>query len=775
MYDPRRRLVGSLVVVSLIIWLGCQDDTLHGNTPKIDHFHHGPSDNPPAIDDFNQIPESSEIVVDFGQVDIQTVNRQYLFIRNEGKGSLIISSFDFLSGSSQDFIVACFDNGVFVANCPYSVDNTLSIGPGRDLVFELTYAPVETGVDVGGFVVTFNTTEHHSLTVHLAGEGITREIEVCITNCIGDQQQTECQQADELCNDAMGKDSLVVSFGETPTNVAASRDIIIRNLGQRTLRVFTLELVAGSGIQYTLDTAGSGLPGELATNEEASLAVSYAPDSGEVHLGRIRIRSDDVSEPEIEIILGGSGVAPRVCPDPLMLDFGNVVVGLPVIKSFNLENCGSLPLDLYGVAMALVPFSPDFSLVDPGSLPASLPAGDIAAVEVQYLPQAAGSDAGGVDIFSNDLVSDPVTHLTGTVALFGRATALVCDLVVDPFAASFGVVEIGAPATVDLVLSNSGNGPCLLASSTISANSPDNEFTIISAPPADASIDPGAGNELTLTVGYDPIDRGQDVGTLSLFVNDKDTNEVRVDLNAFGNWPGGDGPVAVCSVSPVNAIPFQTVTWRGDQSYDTNNRAIVDHRWSIASFPAGSAATLWGFGANRTTEIDLAGSYTAELVVENDIGQVSPPCLATTTVVPTEDLWIEMYWAHNNDDMDLHLLAPGGTPRTNSDCFFSNCIGRWFTPDWGQAGYDGDDPHLDLDDIPGTGPENINIADPANGVYTVFVHDYPGNSYTSGNLVTINVYINGALVANFTETISGENSDWYVCEIDWPSGAVTPL
>ena len=82
---------------------------------------------------------------------------------------------------------------------------------------------------------------------------------------------------------------------------------------------------------------------------------------------------------------------------------------------------------------------------------------------------------------------------------------------------------------------------------------------------------------------------------------------------------------------------------------------------------------------------------------------------------------------------------------------------EWWTSDWGILGDSSDDPSLDLDDIDGLGPENINIYNPqANGTYTVFVHDYTGSapSDTLGpNNVTINVYLNG------TQAWSGTKGD----------------
>jgi hypothetical protein len=273
-------------------------------------------------------------------------------------------------------------------------------------------------------------------------------------------------------------------------------------------------------------------------------------------------------------------------------------------------------------------------------------------------------------------------------------------------------------------------------------------------PGADDEVDP-AGDDGTTTPGdsAEPADSGDGGGTA-----------VPTDVL----------PVAVCEVSP-NPVepPFETATWDGSASYDPEGHDIVDYSWALISAPSGSSVRMPpGTDARRGDFTpDFAGDYIGQLVVTTDDGRRSEPCQVTLESIPAEDLWVEMFWQYSGDDMDLHLLAPGGSIETSTDCYYANCT-RGLS--WGAAGTP-DDPFLDLDDISGTGPENINIAAPYSGTYTVLVHGYPGSYYSGANNVTVRVYINGSKLYDQTKSISGDDTYTNFASIDWSTGTVTPL
>ena len=270
------------------------------------------------------------------------------------------------------------------------------------------------------------------------------------------------------------------------------------------------------------------------------------------------------------------------------------------------------------------------------------------------------------------------------------------------------------------------------------------------------------------------IDRSEDT---AIAIIDTSTSPVDTSSTDSDTIPVEEyAPIALCSVTPNPVTPpFTPATFDGSGSYDPSGNVIVSYTWILVDSPEGSSALLpYSSGIYISGFYpDLAGEYIGELTVSNDLGY-SDKCQVVLEAVPAQNLWVEMFWQYPGDDMDLHLLAPGGSIETNSDCYYANC--SWVGLDWGIIGVTEDNPKLDIDDIPGNGPENINIYAPQTaGVYTVYVHDYPGSVYSGPNNVTINIYLNGSLVWSDTRPITIENSYTPFALIDWASLSITPL
>lgn len=148
--------------------------------------------------------------------------------------------------------------------------------------------------------------------------------------------------------------------------------------------------------------------------------------------------------------------------------------------------------------------------------------------------------------------------------------------------------------------------------------------------------------------------------------------------------------------------------------------------------------------------------------------------LATATPPALDDtgLHVRLEWSSDSTDVDLHLLGPGATSiwECDLDCNFAN-----INPSWGDPLSDLDNPYLDLDDVDGYGPENINIQTPAPGVYTVVVHywdDHGGDV----PLATVHALSYGEVVATIgPQALNSVGDVWYAFEIEFPGNIVRPV
>jgi hypothetical protein len=346
----------------------------------------------------------------------------------------------------------------------------------------------------------------------------------------------------------------------------------------------------------------------------------------------------------------------------------------------------------------------------------------------------------------------------------------VPNIVSKPEVVEFADLLVGGLSPVhDVRISNDGPGQLDIGGISIDDAT---HFLLLADSVSGVSL--AQGESALLSVQFAPTAQGEFEANVVIPSNDPDEDPLYVLLVGTGDLETiGKGPQAICAPD-FGSAPFETESFDGSDSFDPEGLDLT-FQW-ILTPPSGSSTTLSSYNVPEPSlTLDLAGDYVGSLTITNTTGQ-SDSCSQTISANPNENFRVEMFWQTAGDDMDLHVLRPdsqgGPTPHSSpGDCFYANT-----NPNWGDSASSVDDPGLDLDDIGGTGPENINIADPAvspyDGWYEIFVHDYPGSSYTPANDVTVNVYLNGVLADTFNFSISGENDDYYVAKIHWPTGNV---
>ncbi len=307
---------------------------------------------------------------------------------------------------------------------------------------------------------------------------------------------------------------------------------------------------------------------------------------------------------------------------------------------------------------------------------------------------------------------------------------------------------------------------------TVSASATD-DGTVVSTTweltnrPADsaATISPTSGTSTTIT----PDKRGQYELTFTATDDDGETSSCTVTVIGLPSPPD-----AICPPY-VDTVPLGTATV---VAMAVDDGAIVQTRWRSVSRPPGSRAgdPLPYDALTTVVPTDLAGEYPIELSVVDDDGNLAT-CRTVVRAVATEGLRVEVFWDTDGTDMDTHVMRPGGTTWVgDDDCNFRNCQGGALL-EWGAPG-DADNPHLDIDDTDGFGPENVNIDRPVPGTYRVAIHAWRG-----GGRTTVRIYCGGSTTEPRQSfgpiMISSEPQDqlWRVADvaIDGTSCTITSL
>jgi len=272
-------------------------------------------------------------------------------------------------------------------------------------------------------------------------------------------------------------------------------------------------------------------------------------------------------------------------------------------------------------------------------------------------------------------------------------------------------------------------------------------FELIAQPPRSRAeiTDQGRDGD-AFRVTFTPDRQGEYV--LRFTARDEDGLESSCEILVIG-LP--TPPTALCE--DVRTVPLTNTNVGGAAEDDGE---IVRWEWSLVSGPPGSDARPPSPRDARDTVFfpDLAGEYLLELTITDDDGMMDS-CVTTVRAEATEGLRVEMFWNSDGTDMDTHLLNPDASSWFNGDdCYYANCVGG---NGWGAS--------LDIDDVDGFGPENINMETPSPGTYRVGVHAFRGRA----GQVNVRIYCGGSTTeprATFGPVPMSDEDFWRVADVE---------
>jgi hypothetical protein len=222
-------------------------------------------------------------------------------------------------------------------------------------------------------------------------------------------------------------------------------------------------------------------------------------------------------------------------------------------------------------------------------------------------------------------------------------------------------------------------------------------------------------------------------------------------------------PLLTCPVEDF-ARPLRDYVLDGTAIYPNLSGALA-WRWTVRGPPNSATTGPEDPTAARTSVyFDVSGDYFVTLEVTDEKGRQG---CSWVVRVQGSGLRVEMRWdTFGSVDMDLHVSRPGATTpwcNTTNDCHYANCRTTGTSLPWGYDPSPADacgatgsatcnNPRLDIDNIRGFDPENINVDNPNNGdTFRVMAHMFSGSARTNP---VITIYCGGRI-----KSILGEAPD----------------
>jgi Bacterial lectin/Abnormal spindle-like microcephaly-assoc'd, ASPM-SPD-2-Hydin/Cep192 domain 4/PQQ-like domain len=322
--------------------------------------------------------------------------------------------------------------------------------------------------------------------------------------------------------------------------------------------------------QATLTPAGgsaqpASFPVTMHNGDTLSVPVTFAPTAPGGASGSLTVPTTSadasVTYPAVNISLSGEGTQEGLVAAPGSLSFGSVPVGTSVPLTVNISNDGTSAQTVASVATT----GGAFTFQGLPSQGTSIGIGQSVPVTVTYAPSQTSGDSGSLTITGSN--GSPAT-----IALTGAGVTGQSQLSAAPAAVDFGSVPDGQQATQTIDITNNGNLPAVISTSSV----PDAPFGTPAQVATGLPVNPGY--DLQIPVTFTPSSAGQVSWTYQLGWTDaQGTHTLSVPVTGTGT----------AAATGTTAVPPPGGGWRLNGSATMSGSALS--LTPLAKNQAGSA------------------------------------------------------------------------------------------------------------------------------------------------------------------------------------------
>jgi len=502
--------------------------------------------------------------LEFGSVNLGSLQDKVLRISNTGTAALQVSS---MSTTESAFSIVA--------------STSFSITPGNYQDVTIRFTPTTETI----YNATLHINNNSTVTVKdvaLSGTGISSAISVS---------------------------PLGLAFGNVMVGLPSEKTLRISNTGSADLQI--ISITTNDPVYTIIGETSFSIP----AGNFRDVTVRFTPSGTTFFPGNLRIINNS---PQIEknVTLDGIGIDTAISVSVSSVDFGPVLVGTYLDRSFRISNTGIAILVVSSLSITDAAFSIE------GTNNFGIPPGNFQDVTVRFSPTSDSTYTATLHINNSSAESVKNVSLTGSGTI-GTISLSVTTL-------EFGFVTLGNTSDKSLRISNTGTSNLQISG----ISSTNGAFTIIGG----TSFNISPGNYQDVTVRFTPTSATTYYATLH--INNNSAESVKdVTLTGSGTENGSEAD----SITDIDGNTYKTVQI-GNQWWMAENLQVTHYRngeaiANVTDYRAWTNLITGAFCNYNNNEANVATyGRLYNWYAVNDIRNISP----AGWHVPSDEEWKQL-------------------------------------------------------------------------------------------------------------------------------------